>query len=516
LGDLLGWSMIGAPQHHKLMKEYQRSGRIGRSAAKAGVDRKTAAKYLKGAPGPAEERPARTWRTREDAFSELWATVERRLEREPMLLAKTLWEELSREHPGRFRAGQRRTFERRVREWKQAHGGEPTVVFRQDHLPGERLQIDWVDCRRLGVRIGGADFAHKLVHAVLPCSNWEWARVCGSESFLSLKTGLQGAVWELGGVPSVCQTDNSSTATHQLDRSSRKREYNARYLSLLAYYGMRPALTAIGKPQQNGDVESAHHHLVRAIEQRLMLRGSREFPSVEAYEEFVEALLRERNAGREEQVRREREHLAPLPAERLPEYEEEEVRVNREAIVRVGKQAYSVPSRWAGAGLRARVTETAIRFYKGPVQVAEVERHRGDSGVYVNWRHVIGQLARKPGAFARWRHREAMFPSLIWRRFYDNLLRRQSSGRAEREYLGVLQLAAGEGLERLEEILDRLGDGADLDHVRRELDLANRIVVVDFRPDLSGYDEIIRSCAGITEVEEKEGAQGGEEAGHVG
>jgi hypothetical protein len=59
VGNLLGWAMIGAPQHQKLMREYQRSGKIGRSAAKAGVDRKTAAKYIHGAPGPGEPRAAR-------------------------------------------------------------------------------------------------------------------------------------------------------------------------------------------------------------------------------------------------------------------------------------------------------------------------------------------------------------------------------------------------------------------------------------------------------------------------
>jgi hypothetical protein len=48
----------------------------------------------------------------------------------------------------------------------------------------------------------------------------------------------------------------------------------------------------------------------------------------------------------------------------LPEYEEEEVRVNPEAIARVGKQGYSVPARWAGRRLRARISETTIAFYK--------------------------------------------------------------------------------------------------------------------------------------------------------
>ncbi|MGB9277007.1 MAG: ATP-binding protein, partial [Terrimicrobiaceae bacterium] len=81
----------------------------------------------------------------------------------------------------------------------------------------------------------------------------------------------------------------------------------------------------------------------------------------------------------------------------------------------------------------------------------EVERHRGSQGVYVDWRHVLPQLLRKPGAFARWRHREHMFPSRMWRELYDALLSRQSGGRAEREYLGMLALALEHGLEKIEE-----------------------------------------------------------------
>jgi Integrase core domain. len=279
--------MISPQQHNKLMKEYEKRGRIGLSAAKAGVDRKTGAKYIGGAPGPLEPKPQRGWRTHEDAFGWVWPEMERRLDREPGLSAKTLWEELLREHGEKFRAGQRRSFERRVRRWKDRYGCEPELFFTQEHRAGERLQIDWVDCRELGVRIGGEAFFHKFVHVVLPFSNWEWARVCRSESFLSLKIGLQSAVWELGGVPQICQSDNSSTATHELGRGRPGRGYNARYLSLLAYYGMRPGLIAVGEAHQNGDVESAHNHLVVAIAQGLMLGGSREFGSVEDYENFV-------------------------------------------------------------------------------------------------------------------------------------------------------------------------------------------------------------------------------------
>jgi len=62
-----------------------------------------------------------------------------------------------------------------VRRWKDRYGSEPELFFAQEQRAGERLEIDWLDCGELGVRIGGEAFCHKLVHMVLPFSNWEWA-----------------------------------------------------------------------------------------------------------------------------------------------------------------------------------------------------------------------------------------------------------------------------------------------------------------------------------------------------
>jgi hypothetical protein len=93
-----------------------------------------------------------------------------------------------------------------------------------------------------------------------------------------------------------------------------------------------------------------------------------------------------------------------------------------------------------------------------------------------------------------------MFPSRMWRELYDALLSRQSGGRAEREYLGMLALALEHGLEKIEEKI--LGFGvtdAGLDAMRRELDAASKVVVVDFRADLSNYDAMI-AAAGQEEV----------------
>ena len=183
--NIAATAMISPQQYRKLMKQYQSENHIGRSAIKAGIDPKTAAKYLKGALGPEEQAPVgeRCWRTHPDAFAQVWPGIEEMLFREPELQAKVIFEELLAKEPGKFTLGQRRSFERRVRAWKRRHGTERELFFTQDHRPGERLQLDWMHCEKLEIELEGGRFDHLLVHVVLPYSNWEWARVCYSESY---------------------------------------------------------------------------------------------------------------------------------------------------------------------------------------------------------------------------------------------------------------------------------------------------------------------------------------------
>jgi hypothetical protein len=65
-------------------------------------------------------------------------------------------------------------------------------------------------------------------------------------------------------------------------------------------------------------VESAHEGFKSAVEQRLRLRGSCEFESLEAYWAFLETLLAERNAARAKRVAEELAVMRPLPSNSLP------------------------------------------------------------------------------------------------------------------------------------------------------------------------------------------------------
>ncbi len=82
-------------------------------------------------------------------------------------------------------------------------------------------------------------------------------------------------------------------------------------------------------------------------------------------------------------------------------------------------------------------------------------RLRGEDEHRIDYRHVIGWLVRKPGAFARYRYREDLYPSVTFRRAYDALVRTHGE-RADVEYLRILQLAATVGETR---VVDGPGDG---------------------------------------------------------
>src|SRR5690606_17630058 len=81
-----------------------------------------------------------------------------------------------------------------------------------------------------------------------------------------------------------------------------------------------------------------------------------------------------------------------------------------------------------------------VEVWHGGQLVETMPRLRGREH-RIDYRHIIGSLVRKPGAFARYRYREELFPSLTFRRAYDALADTHGE-RADVEYVRILHLAA--------------------------------------------------------------------------
>lgn len=427
-------------QVRKLMDELEKHGEIGLASLRAGMDRATGRKYAKSGKLPSELKKPRTYRTRENPFEEDWVEIEARLEDAPELEAKTLFDDLMARKPDRYEPGQLRTLQRQIRRWRALNGPEKEVFFEQEHRPGEAGQTDFTNCDELGITIQGEAFPHLLCHFVLPYSNWEWATACRSESMMALRRGVQAAVFRLGAVPEKHQTDNSTAATH--DIPSGKRAFNAEYEALMRHLEMKPRTIGVGKSHQNGDVEALNGVLKRRLKQHLLLRGSRDFEGVATYEQWVQGVLEKANGLRRRRFEEEFPTLRPLSVKRLPEFTEERVPVGRGSTIRVKSNTYSVPSRLRGERVVVRIFDDRLEVYLHGVEQLRTERLLGRGGCRIDYRHVIGSLVRRTGAFRRYRYREELFPSLVFRQVYDRLVESRTEWRADVEYLRLLHLAA--------------------------------------------------------------------------
>lgn len=486
--------MVTDQQVRRLLKLMRTEATGYIAAAKAGMDEKTARKYVKAGKLPSELKIEHTWRTRTDPFEAHWEEVREKLNDNPGLEAKTLFEDLQRRFPGAFPDGQLRTLQRRVKRWRALEGPSKETFFPQLHRPGELAESDYTHMGKLGITIGKQPFDHLIYHFVLTYSNWETGSICYSESFESLSEGLQAALWELGGVPQAHQTDRLTAAVHN---ALHQEEFTQRYQALLRYYGLTGRKTQAASPNENGDVEQGNHRLKRAVQQALLLRGSFDFDSIDEYRVFLRGLFARLNRGRRERFLEEQRLLRNLPERRLESCTRLEVTVGRTSTIRVSNNTYSVESRLIGETLQVQLFADHLDLYYAQKRVDKLPRLRGKCRHLINYRHVIDQLQRKPGAFENYRYREEMFPGSCFRLAYDELKERHTQQVAAREYLKILGLAAKESetavAAALTEMCGRQPITADaVEALVRAQQIPSPVTDVAVAPvDLASYDRLL-------------------------
>jgi hypothetical protein len=81
--------------------------------------------------------------------------------------AKTVFEYLNRQQPGRYQEGELRTLQRRIKVWRARYGMAKEVMFVQEHQPGRQGQSDFTYMNGVGVMIAGQLFDHLVYHFTL-------------------------------------------------------------------------------------------------------------------------------------------------------------------------------------------------------------------------------------------------------------------------------------------------------------------------------------------------------------
>lgn len=468
------------------------------AAAKANMDEKTARRYRRLGKVPSEVAVPHTWRTRPDPFRDIWEEIRSMLKINPGLQAKTIFGYLQHKYPGEFADGQLRTLQRRTKEWRAMEGPAREVYFPQQHHAGDLSESDFTNMNEVGVTIAGRLFRHLFYHFVLTYSNWETGTICFSESFESLSEGFQNAVWELGGVPKTHQTDRLSAGVH---KTGHPEEFTERYSGLMRHYRVEGRRTNPASPHENGDIEQRHNRFKEALDQSLMLRGSRDFVSREEYACFLRDLLSQLNTGRRERFAEELGKLGRLPMKRLEACKRlDNVKVRRSSTIHVAHNTYSVNSRLIGERVNIRLYAEHLEVWYGQKKVEHLPRLRGEKRHSINYRHVIDWLVRKPGAFENYKWHEDMFPTIRFRIAYDSLKRRHVQSVAAREYLRILELAAKEsetGVDNaLRSLIDRggeIGFEAVKDLLGSEMEIIPLTDVAISEVELGCYDALLES-----------------------
>jgi transposase len=485
------------------MESKQKGSTQATAAAKAGFSERSARRLERRCFSPAKSK--RSWRTRNDPLEEVWQSeLVPLLQSQPALEARTLLEELQKRHPDQYPENLLRTLQRRVRDWKAKAGPEKEVIFRQEHPPGWQSISDFTNADELGVTIRREPLHHLLYHFRLPFSGWEHAQVVlGGESYTALAEGMQNAFWAIGGVTKTHRTDSLSAAYKNCSDKA-KEEFTESYRQLCECYGVEPTRNNKGISHENGSIESPNRHLKHRLDQALMVRGSKDFSTLEEYRAFLQNLLQRQNKRVEKALAEERAFLKPLPERRACDYTEERTRVTSSSTVCIRQVPYSVPSRLIGMILKVHLYDDRLECYVGGDLVITLQRIRRNKKRLrsIDYRHIVGSLTQKPQAFRNYIYREELFPTLAFHQTWERLDEQLDPRKACREYVNILNEAARPNNEKivndyLEECLTnnrlpkseevRALQGTSIQHPSLK----------DLSPELSNYDALLVSQGGI-------------------
>lgn len=495
-----------------------------RAAAQAGLSERTGRRMEGPDWRPIGQRPPRDYATRTDPFAAVWASeIVPLLESAPGLQAQTILDDLQRRHPGEYPSSQLRTLQRRVRRWRATQGPDQPICFPQQARAGQQALCDFTDMNRLGITIAGSPFAHRLFHVRLRFSGMAYVEVVqGGESFTALASGLRHAFEQFGGVPDTLRTDSLSaayrTGKREGDAAGAVTELTQGFAEFCAAYGIQATRNNPGISHENGGIESPHGHLKNRIDQELLLRDSRDFADVAQYQSWLHALVGRENGRRHAVIVQEQKTLKPLPKQAPAYWSLRTSRVSSNSTIDVARCTYTVPSRLKGHQLSIHLFDDHLEAYLGTDCVFQAPRQRPASPNARTWcvdyRHVIGCLRTKPGAFRQLAYRDALHPRPIFAQTWERLdAHTKPPELAVKTYLEILYLAAQHGEEPVAAYLCEIAETADepcLQDLQARLHrrCAERTAqallatTVDIRPHaLSAYDQLLTASeAGFWEA----------------
>ncbi len=304
--------------------------------------------------------------------------------------------ELARQDPATPYVGGTSTFYRfvaRVRAELEA-GAAPVIRF--EGLPGEYVQWDWGDAR---VPLGGelikrVFLAGRLKYSRLSAVRWRTQMDLETllRAMLEIVEGWAGAPW-------AWVFDNMKTVTLGRDADGQPR-WNPAFWRFATEVGFHPELCDPGAAQQKGSVEN----LVKWVKTNFL--PGRRFADDEDLAQ--QSLTWERDKATQtsqahgrrpiDLLPQERAAFGPLPTTAATYGLYRVATVNRESLVRVDGNQYSVPVGHGGQAVDVRILRDVIRISRDGVPLAEHARLSGTGQRHRDPAHYAGALGERPRA----------------------------------------------------------------------------------------------------------------------
>ncbi len=408
------------------------------SAAKTGISIRSGRRIEKGQHIIASERH---WRTRQDPLEAVWESeLVPLLSEDHSLTGITLLEHLDDHHPGQYGNQHLRTLQRRVKLWLATDGPDKEVIFLQKAVPGQMGLSDFTH-PNTPITINGEPFDHLLYQYRLAYSGWRSLKVTqGGESYSALADGLQRALRAIGGSPREHRTDSLSAAYN-----NRVNVWTDDYEALCQHYKMLPTRNNKGVSHENGAIEASHGSFKRRLSQNLKLRKSTDFPSVAAYQAFIDRVADRLNRRSLQRTQEEQRILQALPQNHFMDYKAVTVLVTRSATMEVARVLYTVPSRLIGEKIRVHLYHDRLGCYLGSRLIATLSRTYPVAGKtrarQIDYRHIIVSLSAKPQAFRYSQIRDELLPNEAYRRLWEHVDANLPARDACKWIVGVLRLA---------------------------------------------------------------------------
>lgn len=255
-------------------------------------------------------------------------------------------------------------FGEKYRKWARV----TKATMRIQHKPGDAIEVDWAgDTIPIFDSVTGEQSKAYLFVAVLPCSYYAYAEVCGDTQTENWLNCHVHAFNYFGGATRLLIPDNCKTATYSNTRYDVV--VNRSYQELAEYYGTAIVPTRVRKPKDKSAAEAsvdyAETWIIAALRDRKFFTVQEaQKATAEKLEEFNTREFRVRTGCRRSAyLEEEKAYMLPLPAIPFEPAVWSVAKVPNDYCISDGRNKYSVPYNLIGEKVDIRVTKNVVEVY---------------------------------------------------------------------------------------------------------------------------------------------------------